>query len=68
MIGTYRLDVEVWNLEFPITMSVCYYADGRRMSVHLNDDNRLIHALTGADIVVMDVVLGEIAFFFQASS
>lgn len=40
MIGVYKLDVDVWNLEFPVTMSVRYYSGANRMSVWLMDSER----------------------------
>lgn len=46
MIGTYMLDVETWNLEFSVVMSVRYYPDPRRMSVYLDDHKRPVFRTT----------------------
>lgn len=40
MIGIHKLDVETWNLGFPMVLSVRYYANMRHMSVFLNDHKR----------------------------
>lgn len=43
MIGTYLLDVETWNLEFSVVMSVRYFPDLKHMSVHLDDHKRPVY-------------------------
>ena len=40
MIGTYKLDAEVWALPFPVTMTVRAVPDMKALSVYLIDATR----------------------------